>query len=105
MLSQDRAEVETPSHHLTYRLHQFATTHLFEHVASSAIAHGRTHMRHVDRRGQHDDACAGQTLAHLSGYLETTETGDHDVDNEHVRVQTCDQGDSVQPTGSLSDHV
>ena len=62
-------------------------------------------MRHVDRRGQHDDARAGPALAHLPGHLEAAETGHHDIDNEHVRVQTCDQCDNLQSTVCLSDHV
>src|SRR5262245_7990983 len=91
--------------HLTDCLHQFVATYLLKHVASSAIAQGFAHMRHIDRRGQHDDMRIGPTLAHLPGHLEATETGHHDLDNEHIRMQTCDQYGSLRSTVCLSDHV
>src|SRR5262245_47584001 len=87
-----------------YCMYQFVATYLWEYVASGAIAHGFAHMRYINRRGQHDDARTGPALAHLPGHLEATETGHHDLDNEHIRAQTCDQCGSLRSTVCLSDH-
>src|SRR5207302_365852 len=84
-------------------LHEMGAVGFYSAAADAQDS--RAHMRHVDRHGQHDDVRAGPALAHLPGHLEAAETGHHDIDNEHVRAQTCDQYDSLQSTVCLADHV